>query len=200
MRLGTILLGCEMLTLCACNRPAQHSSDEQQPTNAISTNNVAVNKAGSPDDRTPLNEPKGPIDPKSVEAAGQMVQSYGGLIEQGRWTEANALWGDSALAMKFETDLAQLADVHLEIGNLGEPVTAGVTRKAVVKNRNRLNLHRRFRKPLLQFRFCCLERKVANEQLLQSVTHLQQPRRFFREIRQPLARPATPRALRRDGQ
>jgi hypothetical protein len=121
MRLGTILLGCSMLTLCACNRPAQHSSDEQQPTNAISTNNVAVNKAASPDDRTPLNEPKGPIDPKSVEAAGQIVQGYGALIEQGRWTEANALWGDSALAMKFETDLAQLADVHLEIGNLGEP-------------------------------------------------------------------------------
>ena len=27
----------------------------------------------------------------------------------------------SALAMKFETDLAQLADVHIEIGKLGEP-------------------------------------------------------------------------------
>jgi len=57
------------------------------------------------------------------------------------------------------------------VGSLCEPVTARVTRKAVVENRNGQYVHRRFRKPLLQFRLCSLERKVANEQLLQSVTH-----------------------------
>ena len=35
-----------------------------------------------PDDKTPLEEPQGAIDPKSVEAAGQVVQSFGALIEQ----------------------------------------------------------------------------------------------------------------------
>ena len=52
--------------------------------------------ATAPDDRTPLAEPKGPIDPKSAEAAGQVVQHYGALIEQGRWAEASACWSDAA--------------------------------------------------------------------------------------------------------
>lgn len=79
------------------------------------------NTVAPADDRTPLSEPNGGIDPKSTEAAGQVVQSYGALIEQNRWTEANALWGDSVQAAKFKADFAQLADLHLEIGNLGEP-------------------------------------------------------------------------------
>ena len=47
-----------------------------------------------PDDRRPLEEPNGPIDPKSAEAAGQVVQHYGALIEQGRFAEAAKLWGN----------------------------------------------------------------------------------------------------------
>lgn len=106
-----------LLPLCACNRPAEQESPQQ------SANAVVENKAenpGVPEDRTPLNEPNGPIDPKSAEAAGQVVQSYGALIEQKRWAEANALWGDSVAAARFEAQLAQFANVHLEIGNPGE--------------------------------------------------------------------------------
>jgi hypothetical protein len=55
-----------------------------------------------------------------VEAAGQVVQSYGALIEQGKWTGANALWGDRATATKFAAGLAQYAEVHLELGNPGD--------------------------------------------------------------------------------
>lgn len=68
-----------------------------------------------------LTEPHGPIELNSAEAAGQVVQSYGALIERKRWAEANALWGDSVNAAKFQNQLAQSADVHLEIGNPGEP-------------------------------------------------------------------------------
>ena len=68
-----------------------------------------------------MTEPKGPIDPKSVEAAGQVVQSYGALIEQKRWTEANALWGNRQRRRRnSNAELAQLAEVHLEIGDLGD--------------------------------------------------------------------------------
>lgn len=119
MRCGTILLGSGMLALCACNRPASQSQDEQRPANVLTPNTVGVQNAAP--DKTPLSEPNGPIDPKSAEAAGQVVQSYGALIEQQRWAEANALWGNPRLATKFKADLAQLADVHLEIGNLGDP-------------------------------------------------------------------------------
>jgi hypothetical protein len=116
MRNGAILLGSGMLALSACNRGGQQA----QPANVI-TAGAQQNAAAAADDRTQLNEPDGPIDPKSVEAAGQVVQSYGALIEQGRWAEAGLLWGDSGQAARFKAGLAQLADVHLEIGNLGEP-------------------------------------------------------------------------------
>ena len=67
-----------------------------------------------------LPEPKGPIDPKSEEAAGQVVQHYGALIEQGRWAEAELLWGDAAAARKFAAALREeFSKVRLEIGQLG---------------------------------------------------------------------------------
>ncbi len=116
MRNGAILLGSGMLALFACNR----GREQAQSANII-TGDAQQKEAAAADDRTPLNEPHGPIEPKSVEAAGQVVQGYGALIEQRRWPEAAALWGDSGQAAKFKADLAQLSDVHLEIGNLGEP-------------------------------------------------------------------------------
>ena len=74
-----------------------------------------------PDDRTPLEEPNGPIDPKSAEAAGQVVQSFGALIEQKRWSEADALWGDAATAARFTADLKRNRESHIEIGKPSEP-------------------------------------------------------------------------------
>lgn len=71
---------------------------------------------GLPDDRTPLEEPKGPIDPKSAEAAGQVVQHYGALIEQKRWNEAEKLWGDAAAAKKMTAALKTYSEAHLQIG------------------------------------------------------------------------------------
>ena len=111
------------LALVGCNRagevavpnagqPANDAADQAPPATAPA--------ATAPPARIPLSEPKGPIDPKSAEAAGQVVQSYGALIEQKRWTEANALWGDPGGAKKFRSELAAFADAHLEIGDLGE--------------------------------------------------------------------------------
>jgi hypothetical protein len=74
-----------------------------------------------PDDKAPLEEPQGAIDPKSAEAAGQVVQSFGALIEQKRWAEAEALWGDQATATKFTADLKRNRESHLEIGRPGDP-------------------------------------------------------------------------------
>ncbi|MES2119615.1 MAG: hypothetical protein V4513_03445 [Pseudomonadota bacterium] len=65
-----------------------------------------------------LSEPKGPIDPKSVEAAGQVVQSYGALVEQGRFAEAARLWRDPAAAAAFAKALRPTT--HMEIGDLGD--------------------------------------------------------------------------------
>lgn len=72
-----------------------------------------------PDDRTPLPEPSGPIDPKSAEAAAQVVQHYGALIEQKRWSESWKLWSDAGAAREFDRNWRGDSDVHLEVGKPG---------------------------------------------------------------------------------
>ena len=93
-----------------------------------------------PDDKAPLEEPQGRIDPKSAEAAGQVVQGFGALIEQKRWAEAEALWGDKGAATKFTTDLKRNRESHLEIGKPGEPEGAAgsiyVTMPVVLYGKN----------------------------------------------------------------
>ena len=72
---------------------------------------------GLPDDRTPLEEPSGPIDPKSAEGAGQVVQLVMALIGDGRIDEAQKAWGpgidQGALA---PARLKAMREVHAEVG------------------------------------------------------------------------------------
>ena len=111
-----------MLALGGCGRAAEHAgraTKQEQPS-------VPAPGTG-PDAKTPLApirrnlpEPKGPIDPKSVQAAGQVVQQYGALIGQGQWTASRDLWSNAESAKEFERSFRGDADVHLEIGELGE--------------------------------------------------------------------------------
>jgi hypothetical protein len=133
MKSNTIGLGLLILALAACGQ----KSNEIPSENAAETNLTPVSQApvappaeqpnavqptnqAQPVRPTPLSEPKGPIDPKSVEAAGQVVQHYGALIEQGRWAEGWKLWSSAAAAKAFERNLRDYADVHLEIGDPGD--------------------------------------------------------------------------------
>jgi hypothetical protein len=94
--------------------PAANAIEEADPFNRVE--NVAL-----PDDRAPLDEPKAPIDPKTTDAAGQVVQSFGALIEQKRWGEAEALWDDAGAARAFTVSLKKNRETHLEIGKPGDP-------------------------------------------------------------------------------
>jgi hypothetical protein len=71
---------------------------------------------GPPDDRTPLAEPAGPIDQKGPEAAGQVVQHYGALIEQKKWADAERLWGNAAASKDLTTKIKSDSEAHLQIG------------------------------------------------------------------------------------
>ena len=125
MKRSTILFLTASLLIGGCGRPTK----QEQPTPPEPPVNNLSSTAPKPA-RTPvakynpspsLSEPNGPIDPKSAEAAGQVVQSFGALTEQNRWSEANMLWGDLAAAAKFHASLADVDDLHLEIGNPGDP-------------------------------------------------------------------------------
>lgn len=102
---------------CTDNQSANRAADV--PTNiaeAIPPTDDAGNSGIVVDGREVLSEPKGPIDPKSAEAAGQVMQHYGALIEQGRWEEAANDWGDPAAASQFRATLEDYPEVHLLIG------------------------------------------------------------------------------------
>ena len=77
---------------------------------------------GLPDDRNLVDE--GPIDPKSGQGAGQVLQSYAALLEQGRLADARRLWTDggagSGLGQEgFEEAYAKYSEIHAEIGAPG---------------------------------------------------------------------------------
>ena len=124
------IVGALALTLLgACQQ--QNPENQHRGSNAGDSTPLANAAEASPqtdvanatrsDDREPLAEPKGPIDPKSVEAAGQVVQHYGALIEQGRFTEAAKYWGDTGAASSFTQQLRSRGFEHLEIGKPGRP-------------------------------------------------------------------------------
>ncbi len=118
--------------LGACREePAVTDSNEpaEIPANNVadaapSVNEVAPGQPGDlPDDRTPVAE--GPIDPKSAEGAGQVVQSYAALLEQGRFPEAYRLWSDGGRASglsqsEFIAEQGKYAEIHMEIGAPGQ--------------------------------------------------------------------------------
>ena len=126
MRLKTAALCLFVFTFPACNRtdketanlaPAEVVKNENPPATATEARVEGV----LPNDRTPISEPKGPIDPNSIEGAGQVVQHYGALIEQRQWLKAERLWGDVEAARAFASALGgAYREVHLEIGPLGE--------------------------------------------------------------------------------
>lgn len=124
MRRGTNAIAAATLSITACSQAADRpaASNAEQPANAAHRKVTvpAPPPATRADSRTPLVEPKGPIDPKSAEAAGQVVQHYGALIEQRRWAEAQKLWGDEASAAQYSLQLKRYAETHLEIGKPGD--------------------------------------------------------------------------------
>jgi hypothetical protein len=94
---------------------AQGTASPQQPAGTPGT------PGGLPDDRTPLSEPSGPIDPASAEAAGQVAQRYGGLLEQRKFAEARKLWGQDGQASglsesQFAAAYDKYATIRSEVG------------------------------------------------------------------------------------
>ena len=111
-----------VLGLCAC-RPTvqpQPESRRQAPAAPSSIQAAPAANVALPDDRTPLAEPHGTIDPKSAEAAGQVVQQYAALLEERKDPQADALWGSAAEAERFRSSLGRYSSVHFEIGKPGD--------------------------------------------------------------------------------
>ena len=114
------------MLLVACHEAERQANVVNQPT--IQPETTAAPQTltppepgqpgGLPDDRTPVSEAA--IDPKSAQGAGQVVQHYAALVEQGRFAEARELWEDADKADALAARLSGYKEVHAQIGTPGD--------------------------------------------------------------------------------
>jgi hypothetical protein len=118
---ASIILVAAAAVLTSCNEGArqQQAPKTQHPASTVDHTPPIPPPGTGPDARTPLGEPNHAIDPKSIEAARQVVQRFGALIEHNRLDEAERLWGSADSAAAFVKELRP--STHLDVGEAGEP-------------------------------------------------------------------------------
>ncbi|HET6943179.1 MAG TPA: hypothetical protein VFH89_13550 [Sphingomicrobium sp.] len=124
-----------LLLLAACSQQSQqndvvaNASESVTPVANAPSPEAPLNPpapgepGGLPDDRTPVVE--GPIDPKSAQGAGQVLQTYFALIEQGKYADAYKLWSDGGKATgetagQFAKSFEAYREFHANIGGPGD--------------------------------------------------------------------------------
>ena len=117
---------------CGTQQPASENiansalppANEQAPAPMPAPETIKPGEPGGlPDDRTPVEE--GPIDAKSAQGAGQVLQLFGGLLEQRKFAEARKLWSDGGNASgmteaEFVTAYSKYSEIHSEVGAPGQ--------------------------------------------------------------------------------
>ena len=119
MRIQIVAALC-LVPACAVESKNQLAANESTPSNTAEAG-LQPPAPGQPgaltDDRTPIAE--GPIDPRSAQGAGQVVQHYFALIETRRFAQAAQFWRDRADAASFAAQFARYHEVHANIGAPG---------------------------------------------------------------------------------
>lgn len=121
-----------IFVMSGCGSPPSTTANENSPVEQIAPTNSELPSSneirpgepgGLPDDRTPISE--GPIDPKSGQGAGLVLQRYAGLLEQRKFAEARMLWSDNGRASdlterEFVESWSRYGQIHSEIGAPGD--------------------------------------------------------------------------------
>jgi hypothetical protein len=126
LSLAVLLAGCGTQTPADENavESGSLSGNDQAPAPMPSPETIEPGEPGGlPDDRTPVEE--GPIDAKSAQGAGQVLQRFGGLLEQRKFAEARQLWSDGGQASgmsesEFVATYDKYAEIHSEVGAPGQ--------------------------------------------------------------------------------
>jgi hypothetical protein len=108
-----VLLSC---AACGVKHPDENATavGNELPAASVQVNSIQPDAtAGLPEDHNVVAE--GPIDPKSAQGAGQVLQHFAALLEQKRFGEARALGEED-----FTTAFVKDAEVHAEIGAPGQ--------------------------------------------------------------------------------
>lgn len=127
LTLAATLAGCGTQQPPAAENAADTGTppaNEQAPAPMPSPDTIKPGEPGGlPDDRRPVEE--GPIDPKSAQGAGQVLQRFGGLLEQRKFAEARRPWSDDGKASglseaEFIAAYDKYAEIHSEVGAPGQ--------------------------------------------------------------------------------
>lgn len=122
MKTMTAMMALGLLAACHQRTEQNASIDNAAPlTPVMKPNAVESTEAMPARGQAPTAEPQGAIDPKSTNAARQVVEHYGALIEQDRWDDAARYWGDADAAAAFKEQLHSRGFKHLEVGKPSEP-------------------------------------------------------------------------------
>jgi hypothetical protein len=118
--LAASLAGCQVETKGQVANEASPAPEAPSPPPAPDPETIRPGDPGGlPDDRRPVEE--GPIDPKSAQGAGQVLQRYGGLLEQRKFAEAYRLWRNPAMTeAQFVTAFDKYSEIHSEVGRPGD--------------------------------------------------------------------------------
>lgn len=128
-----------VLPLAACDPPSAAPPAQPAPTAPAAPSAPPVAPAedpngpltppepgqpgGLPDDRTPLDE--SPFKPESAQGAGTVVETYFGLLHEGRFEEAYRLWGNGGEASdmtldQFKASFAAYQNIQANVGKPGD--------------------------------------------------------------------------------
>jgi hypothetical protein len=127
MELNRMRLCCArlaMLALVACGRANDRKVSANQ-TEAVPVSNqvrpIVPAPGTGPDARTPLAPVRPAIDPKSTEAAVQLVRGFVQLLNQRKFDDAYMLLGPNAPPRRaFDHDFARLSDLEVRQGAAGD--------------------------------------------------------------------------------
>lgn len=124
LTLALICAACGPNSPATGNEQVNAAQDQAPETNLSDPAAIKPGEPGGlPDDRTPVVE--GPIDPKSGQGAGQVLQLFGGLLEQRKFADARKLWSDEGKASgqseaAFIASYDRYTEIHSEVGAPGQ--------------------------------------------------------------------------------
>ncbi|MFL6759067.1 hypothetical protein [Sphingomonas sp.] len=119
-----LIIALAILALAGCSRADQRAGSSHQVQEAADANGArptVVAPGTGPDARTPFTPAKPTVDPRSPEAARELVRRFGTLIEDGDWSEAQKLWGNADAAADLTSRLKRFRNLYLESGKSAEP-------------------------------------------------------------------------------
>src|SRR5947199_10636837 len=108
-----------VLLLAGCNKPSQQPPvNAEQPAQRHEDASVTAPPsipppATGPDARTPLGPPAKAVDPKSTQAAVELVQHFVDLLNRQKFDQAYLLLGSNAAGSDLRDELRRISNLNI---------------------------------------------------------------------------------------